>query len=169
MKELGEYLKEIRTKNGVSIDEAAQDLNIDVFLLESIEKGNTRAFKDVLSMKDKVKEYAKYLGLKPEDVIDEFNDYLFEKTSKISLKDIMDAEKELNKKDTKKVSSPYTIIKPKKKRNIKIRYFLIPIILMIVLVLLLFYFLRPKKNKPVVELKSKTITIIEGDYYEFAQ
>ena len=62
MKELGEYLKETRENNGVSIDEAAQDLNIDGFLLESIEEGNTRAFKDVLSMKDRIKEYAKYLG-----------------------------------------------------------------------------------------------------------
>ena len=33
MKELGEYLKETRINNGVSIDEAAQDLNIDSFLL----------------------------------------------------------------------------------------------------------------------------------------
>ena len=72
MKELGQYLKETRINKGVSIDEAAQDLNIDSFLLESIEEGNVRAFKDVLSMKDKIKDYAKYLGLKPEDVIDEF-------------------------------------------------------------------------------------------------
>ena len=96
MKELGQYLKETRINNSVSIDEAAQDLNIDSFLLESIEEGNIKAFKDVLSMKEKVKDYAKYLGLKPDEVIDEFNDYLFEKTSKISLQDIMDAEKELN-------------------------------------------------------------------------
>ena len=102
MKELGQYLKETRINNGVSIDEAAQDLNIDGFLLESIEEGNTRAFKDVLSMKDKIKDYAKYLGLKPEEVIDEFNDFLFEKTSKISLKDIIDAEKDMNKKQEQK-------------------------------------------------------------------
>ena len=107
MKELGEYLKETRKKNSVSIEEAAQDLNIDNFLLESIEDGNTRAFKDILSMKEKVKEYAKYLGLNPEEVIDEFNDYLFEKTSKISLEDIIEADKlsqEKNKQhETKKM------------------------------------------------------------------
>ena len=71
MKELGEYLKETRVNNGVSIDEAAQDLNIDDFLLESIEEGNTRAFKDVLSMKDIVKDrYADMLRT------DAFNDLL---------------------------------------------------------------------------------------------
>ena len=58
MKELGEYLKETRENNGVSIDEAADDLNIDSFLLENLEEGNVRAFRDVLSMKEKVKEYA---------------------------------------------------------------------------------------------------------------
>ncbi len=166
MKELGQYLKETRINNGVSIDEAAQDLNIDSFLLESIEEGNTRTFKDVLSMKEKVKDYAKYLGLKPEEVIDEFNDYLFEKTSKISLKDIMDAEKELNKgkQELKKVSSPYTIIKPKKKNKKPIIYGILLLTAAILLVLLIFSIIRPKKGKTTIELRSK----IEGDYYELA-
>jgi cytoskeletal protein RodZ len=166
MKELGQYLKETRINNSVSIDEAAQDLNIDSFLLESIEEGNTRTFKDVLSMKEKVKDYAKYLGLKPEEVIDEFNDYLFEKTSKISLKDIMDAEKELNKgkQELKKVSSPYTIIKPKKKNKKPIIYGILLLTAAILLVLLIFSIIRPKKGKTTIELRSK----IEGDYYELA-
>ena len=167
MKELGEYLKQTRINNGVSIDEAAQDLNIDGFLLESIEMGNTRAFKDVLSMKEKVKDYAKYLGLKPEEVIDEFNDYLFEKTSKISLKDIMDAEKEINKNDdVKKISSPYTIIKPKKKDRRVIIYTILSIITAILLILLVFNIVRPRKNKITHELK---MNIVEGDIYEFAK
>ena len=167
MKELGQYLKETRISNGVSIDEAAQDLNIDSFLLESIEEGNTRTFKDVLSMKEKVKDYAKYLGLKPEEVIDEFNDYLFEKTSKISLKDIMDAEKEMNKNkiDEKKVASPYTIIKVKKKSNKTVLYVFLLIIVLVLLVLLIFNLIRPRKDKTTIELKSR----LEGDIYEFAK
>lgn len=166
MKELGQYLKETRINNGVSIDEAAQDLNIDSFLLESIEEGNTKAFKDVLSMKEKVKDYAKYLGLKPEEVIDEFNDYLFEKTSKISLKDIMDAEKDLNKnkQEIKKVSSPYTMIKQKKKNKKPFVYGILLIILLVMLVLFIFDFIRPKKDKTTIELKSR----VEGDYCELA-
>ena len=166
MKELGQYLKETRINNGVSIDEAAQDLNIDSFLLESIEEGNTKTFKDVLTMKEKVKDYAKYLGLKPEEVIDEFNDYLFEKTSKISLQDIIDAEKEMNKEksEIKKISSPYTIIKQKKKNREPIIYGILILIALIIAILTIFNIIRPKKGKTTVELK----TGIEGVYYEFA-
>ena len=166
MKELGQYLKETRINNSVSIDEAAQDLNIDSFLLESIEEGNIKAFKDVLSMKEKVKDYAKYLGLKPDEVIDEFNDYLFEKTSKISLQDIMDAEKELNKnkQENKKISSPYTIVKAKKKNKKPIIYGFLLFLLLILIVLLIFSILRPKKDKTTIELRSR----IEGENYEFA-
>jgi len=163
MKELGQYLKETRINNGVSVDEAAQDLNIDSFLLESIEEGNTKAFKDILSMKDRIKDYAKYLGLKPEEVIDEFNDYLFEKTSKISLKDIMDAEKEMNKQqNAKKISSPYTIIKPKKKSKKPLLYGLLLIIVVFLLIMMIFNLLRPKKDITTIELRSR----IEGDIIE---
>ncbi|MBR1385928.1 MAG: helix-turn-helix domain-containing protein [Bacilli bacterium] len=167
MQELGEYLKETRVNNGVSIDEAAQDLNIDSFLLESVEDGNTRAFKDVLSMKKIVKEYAKYLGLKPEEVIDEFNDFLFEKTSKISLQDILDAEKKTtDDNNSKKIASPYTIVKPKKKDRRGLFIGLIVVLIVIILVLLIFNLVKPKKEIITSELKSK----IEGDYlYELTK
>lgn len=133
MKELGEYLKETRIENGVELEEAADDLEIDSLELENIEEGNVRAFKDVLSMKDTVKEYAKYLGLDPEKVIDEFNDFLFEHTSKISLKDIMEAAKE--KEVEKKVYSPYT--KTRRKRiNKKILMNILWIILLILLIII---------------------------------
>ena len=168
MKELGEYLKETRINNGVSIDEAAQDLNIDDFLLESIEEGNTRAFKDILSMKDRIKTYAKYLGLKPEEVIDEFNDYLFEKTSKISIQDIIDAEKQsakIKEEKAKRIASPYTIVKPKKRDNRLIFYALLSIVIIISLILIIFNIIRPKKNKIVKELKES----IGGEVYEFTK
>lgn len=161
MKELGEYLKETRENNGVSIDEAAQDLNIDGFLLESIEEGNTRAFKDVLSMKDRIKEYAKYLGLKPDEVIDEFNDYLFEKTSKISLQDILDAEKG-KEKETKKVASPYTIVKAKKSNKLPFLVGALCFVLVICLIIFIFSLIRPRGNRITNELRDR------GGYYELA-
>ena len=153
-KELGEYLKETRINNGVSIDEAAQDLNIDGFLLESVEDGNTRAFKDVLSMKDIVKDYSKYVGLKPEEVINEFNDYLFEKTSKISLKDILDAEKKTENKE-KKVVSPYTMIKPKKVNKVPFLVGLLILALVICLILFIFMLIRPRGSKVTNELRDR--------------
>ena len=62
MKELGEYLRETRENNYVSIAEAAEDLKIPEITISNIESGNTRAFRDMYELKDKVKEYAKYLG-----------------------------------------------------------------------------------------------------------
>lgn len=87
MKELGEYLKHTRISNGVSM-EAAEDLELSTSQLENIENGNVRAFKDVYGLKQYIYQYAKYLGLNPEKVVDEFNGFLFEHTSKISLDDI---------------------------------------------------------------------------------
>ena len=113
MKELGEYLKRTRISNGVSIAEAAEDLELSTSHIENIESGNVRAFKDVYNLKEQIKLYAKYLGLNPEKVVDEFNGFLFEHTSKISLDDIKAAQKKQDEKE-KKTRSPYTIEYKKK-------------------------------------------------------
>ena len=93
MKELGEYLKRARIKNGVSVTEACEDLEISTAHLENIESGNIRAFKDVYELRDDVKSYAKYLGLDSDKIVDEFNGFLFHHTSKISLDDIKKEKK----------------------------------------------------------------------------
>ena len=51
MKEIGEYLRQERRKNGVGINEASEDLHINSKLLEAIEEGNHKAFKDVFELK----------------------------------------------------------------------------------------------------------------------
>lgn len=143
LKELGEYLKETRENHGVSIDEAAEDLNLTIHQLDNIESGNTRAFKDIYELRELVREYAKYLGLEPDKVIDEFNDFLFEKTSKISLQDIMDAKKKSEEEPVKKVSSPYTNIPPSKKNYGPVVLLVLGMILMI----LIFYILLQNREK----------------------
>ena len=105
MKELGDYLKRTRISNGVSIAEAAEDLDLSTVQLENIESGNVKAFKDVYALKEDVRQYAKYLGLNPEKVIDEFNGFLFEHTSKISLEDIKMAQKKMEE-EVKRATSP---------------------------------------------------------------
>ena len=151
MKELGNYLKETREANGVSLDEVSDDLKIDKFLLEGLEEGNIRAFKDVLGIKDIVKEYSKYLGLKPEEVIEEFNDFLFEHTSKISLDDIVEEEKK-QKENVKKIQSPYTITKKKKVNLSKLKVIIVWILLVLVLIGIVVLVYRPAKDKVVTEL-----------------
>ena len=77
-------------------------MNISLTLLENIELGNTKAFKDIYELREYVKNYAKYLGLDPNMVNDSFNEFLFEKTSKISLEDISKARfKKSEEKDKK--------------------------------------------------------------------
>ncbi len=109
MKQVGEMFLEKRNEIGISIKEVSKDLNIDEVLIENLESGNVKAFKDILELKEVAIALSKYLGLDEEEIIDEINDYIFEKTSKISIEDIKNAQEELSNKD--KIRSPYTIEK----------------------------------------------------------
>lgn len=131
MKEIGLKLKEKREENGVSLEEAASDLKIKENEITSIEEGKKEDFDDIVALKELIKDYAKYLGLDGEALLDEFNEYLFEQTSKISLTDIEEAikEKEIKEKDLK-ILSPYTVT-----RNNKKKIYIIIIVLVIAIVL----------------------------------
>ena len=111
MNEIGELLKLTREESGVSLEEASVDLEIKPLILENIEDGNIGCFKDIFALKEYIRNYAKYLGLEPEKIIDQFNEYLFEYTSKISTEDIEKAIKEKDKEEVvveNKIVSPYT-------------------------------------------------------------
>lgn len=108
MKEIGEKLKETRENMGISIEEAAEDLKLRPSQLEDIEEGNREAFKDIFYLKYFIRDYAKYLGLDYEQMVEDFNEYVFDYTSKISLEDIKKANKKHDKKDKNKIVSPYT-------------------------------------------------------------
>ena len=131
MKEIGEELKAAREEHGVSIEEAASDLNLRVSQIENIESGNLKVFKDVFYLKCFIRDYAKYLGLDDEKIIDDFNEFFFEETSKIPIKEIEQAslEKQKSKNKEGKIASPYTMEeKPKSK--------IIPIIVTLIILLL---------------------------------
>ena len=130
LKEIGEVLKESREQNGVSIEEAAEDLNYKVSQLEAIESGNYKTFKDIFLLKCMITDYAKYLGPNSEQIIDEFNEYVFESTSKIPIDDIEKASKAKEKED--KIASPYTKEEKEKSK--------LPLILIIILVVLIAVF-----------------------------
>ncbi len=148
MKDLGSYLKKTRISNGVSLEEAANDMSISLTLLENIELGNTKAFKDIYELREYVKNYAKYLGLDPNMVNDSFNEFLFEKTSKISLEDIQAALKKEEEKDIKPViHSPYTI---EHKRYINLVPILIWIATLLVIVSISLLIIRNICEEPVI-------------------
>ncbi len=138
MNEIGQMLSSAREKNGVSIEEASEDLGIKVIVLENIEHGNIGGFKDIFVLKDYIRKYAKYLGLDPEKVIDVFNEYLFEYTSRIPLKAIEKAvqDKKDNEEDLDKVKSPYTKVKNKHKT---VKYLLIYILLGLIVLLAIYW------------------------------
>lgn len=136
MKEIGEILRESRENNGVSIDEAAEDLNYKVSQLESIELGDFKNFKDIFVLKCMISDYAKYLGLNSEEIIDEFNEYVFESTSKIPLDDIEKASKMKEKED--KIASPYTK-EEREKSKLPIILFIILIVLIVIFVIVTLY------------------------------
>ncbi len=159
MKELCEELRILRKSNGVSKEEASNDLGISLKELESLENGNFKVFKDVYEFKRIILNYAKYLGVNEEKIVDAFNDFLFEKTSKISKSDIMEINKKKEESE-EKVSSPYTKLG-------KTRYDFAPIVLLVVLlvfislvVYLILSFLK-KDDSEMAVLKGREIVSYE--------
>lgn len=132
MKELGEKFKEAREKTGISIKEAASDLNYKESQIEEIEQGNYKDFKDKFLLKTIIADYAKYLGFDSEEIIDEFNDFVFESTSKIPIDEIAKANKNKIKDTDDKIASPYTAIEEPKK---------VPLIIIVSLIILLVVFI----------------------------
>ncbi len=161
MKELGEYLRITRLDNGVSIEEAAEDLDLSTSQLENIEKGNVRAFKDVYGLKQYVRQYAKYLGLDPEKVMDEFNEFLFEHTSKISLDDILEAKKKSEEKNVKKIKSPYT---KEYKKKVHIFPFVLGFLFLVVLCILIYVIIKTINKAPVRTEELKGVEVYESSY-----
>lgn len=147
MKEIGESLKEARENIGLSIEEVANDLKLRPNQVENIEAGNADAFKDIFYLKSLIKEYAKYLGMSYEDMVDEFNEYLFDRTSKISIEDIKKANKKAQKKEKKeaRVASPYTIERRKITMAKRLSIIIVCLIL-IICSLVAFNIIREKQN-----------------------
>ena len=138
MKEIGEKLKEAREAMGISISEAAEDLKLEVSQIENLEKGDMETFKDIYYLKYLIRDYSKYLGLNKEDLVNEFNEYLFDYTSKISLEDIKQAQT-IIKNDDDRIKSPYTI---EHKKRPPIFTFTVYALAIIVLVVILIFVIK---------------------------
>ena len=117
MKEIGDKLREAREKMEITIEEASEDLKVEPSIIQKIEDGDKESFKNVLYLKYYIRDYAKYLGLNSDELVEEFNEYLFDYTSKISIDDIKNANKNNEPKKVSQVVSPYTVEK-KQQRSI---------------------------------------------------
>ena len=136
MDEISEVLKSTREMSGVSIEEVSKDLEIPILILNQIEDGNIGAFKDIFELKKYISNYAKYLGLDADKIVDEFNEYVFETTSKIPVKDIEKEIEENTKGNEEKVFSPYT--RHEKKPN-NVLYVLVYVLIVILAVFAVFW------------------------------
>lgn len=141
MKDIGIKLKEKREENGVSVEEAAEDLKMRPSQIISLENGKKEDFKDVMSLKYFIRDYAKYLGLDGEKLVDEFNEFLFDFTSKIPVDEIEKAKQ--NNQNKKEVVSPYT---NSSKNNKKVKYIIASIIGIVILFIVGYFIISEVKG-----------------------
>lgn len=143
MKDIGERLKETRESMGITLEEVAEDLKVEAEQIHNLEEGNMENFKDIYYLKYLIRDYSKYLGLDKEQLINEFNEYLFDYTSKISLEDIKKAKEEIKEKDEDKIRSPYTIEHKQGHSYLPILFYVFAIVIMGIVV----YFVYDELNK----------------------
>lgn len=155
MKEIGESFKEARETIGISKSEVIKDLNLTESQLDNLEDGNINAFKDVFFLKETIKKYAKYLNLDEDDLLDKFNDFMFNYTSRIPVEEILEQTREINLQESKntenKIVSPYTL---KRNRKNGIKYALIYIVSVIILVILVILIVKYFTDREVKNLNS---------------
>lgn len=135
MKDIGLKLKEKREENGVSVEEAAEDLKMRPSQIISLEDGRKEDFSDVNTLKFFIRDYAKYLGLDGEKLVDEFNEFLFDFTSKIP-SEVIEEAKQKREKEKKEFSSPYT----KKEGHNKTYIICMGVCVLVLLVFIITYF-----------------------------
>lgn len=101
----------------------------------SLEEGRKEDFSDVNTLKFFIRDYAKYLGLDGEKLVDEFNEFLFDFTSKIP-SEVIEEAKQKREKEKKEFSSPYT----KKEGHNKTYIICIGVCVLVLLVFIITYF-----------------------------
>ena len=150
MNEIGRLFRITREEAGVSIAEASKDLDIKEIILENIEDGNIGCFKDIFVLRDNIYNYSKYLGIDSDKVMNDFNEYMFEYTSKIPIKKI-EQQIESAIQEKREIISPYT--KEVKRYN---RHFYILLYSVFVLVFMITVFWCVKQ----IMLNRETATVI---------
>ncbi len=168
MKEIGARLKEARENVDITIEEAANDLKMTTTQIENVEAGNIEAFDDIFSLKHFIKDYSKYLGLDYDALVDDFNEYLFDYTSKISLAEIKEAKKEVAEKDKKedKVVSPYTL--NYKAKPSKIQIIIIAILVIAIMVVAVYLYINFRNNSANENVITANLNVTKEEVYELA-
>ena len=162
MKEIGDSFRNARETIGISKSEVIKDLDITESQLDNLEDGNINAFKDVFFLKETIKKYAKYLNLNEDEIMDNFNDFMFSYTSRIPVEDILEQTREIKvlerQNDENKIVSPYTRVR--KKNNLKyIIIYTLSVIILIILVVLIVKYVTDKQIE-----EKELYSIVEKEY-----
>ena len=116
-------------------------------------RGKKEEFQDVVSLKYFIRDYAKYLGLDGEELVDEFNEFLFDFTSKIPLEEIEKAK--LNNVNKKEVVSPYTS-EVSNKKGVKV---IIAVVIVLCLLVIGYFVMSGIKGN---DFKDDNVTYVIG-------
>lgn len=65
--------RELREQKGISIDKASKDTKISSKLIKAIEEDNYSVFPAETYLKGFITLYAKYLGLNPKEILEEYS------------------------------------------------------------------------------------------------
>ncbi len=170
MKDIGESFREKREEFGISKEEAANDMEITLAQLDNLEDGNANAFKDVFFLKELIKKYAKYLNINEDEVMSEYNEFMFNYTSRIPIaeieKKVSEIKKEEEKESSKIIYAPYTKVSSKGKSKSKT---IILVLIGIFLVIMAIVVLLVVKNK-VDNQNFVGFNMLKGvNFYEFTK
>ena len=160
MKDIGIIFKEKREEIGIKEEEAAKDLEITIPQLENLEDGNVNAFKDIFFLKELIRKYAVYLNVDELSIMEEFNDFMFDFTSRIPVEEIEQRVKEIEKQNEKetrnKISSPYTRKQVRKAKLESVYFFaIITIVLVSLTFIILNSMLDSKKHDLIIKEEVK--------------
>jgi len=167
--ETGEALRRTRESSGLSLEEVSEDLNIPVITLEQIEAGSFGSFNDIYELKKMILDYAKYLGLNTEVIINRFNEYMFDTTSKISLEEIEKIIKEKKKEevDEDRICSPYTM---NVSRERPLPYVIAGIVIIILVIIVVLWSLQTVASNSLTTKTTMFINNLGGELiYEFTK
>jgi len=65
-------LKEAREQKGITLVKASEDTRISIKFLESLEKDDYKIFPAEVYLRGFLRIYAKYLGLNPKEILEEY-------------------------------------------------------------------------------------------------
>jgi len=72
MRELGQILEEARQAKGLTLEQVESETHMRVKFLQALEQGQTDAFPTPLQMRGFLRNYARYLGLDPEPLLERY-------------------------------------------------------------------------------------------------